>query len=157
MKQLQSAAPSRMMMYDEIVYYIHSDQINARQPCNSCSSVLSATQQGVKLPQDEPLVQIPKHFYSATHSALYAVARRRSVCITRARQLLRWAIVPEQSGPKSGEAAVPRYVRELCPHLSQCRLRRGLPPYRVASWSIQPFGHNTPTLQVKQTDSGSIA
>jgi len=24
---------------------------------------------------------------------------------------------------------------------------RGLPPCKVSSWSIQPFGHNTPTLQ----------
>jgi len=28
------------------------------------------------------------------------------------------------------------------PHLTQCRLGRGLPPYQVASWSIQSFGHN---------------
>jgi len=27
-------------------------------------------------------------------------------------------------------------------HLPQCRLRWGLPPYQVAFWSIQPFGHN---------------
>jgi len=31
---------------------------------------------------------------------------------------------------------------ELSPNLTQCRLGRGLPPYQVASWSIQPFGHN---------------
>jgi len=37
----------------------------------------------------------------------------------------------------------------LCPfqgqlgsHLTQCGLRRGLPQYQVASWSIQPLGHN---------------
>ena len=30
---------------------------------------------------------------------------------------------------------------------SQYRLGRSLPPYQVASWSIQPFGHNTRTLQ----------
>ena len=30
---------------------------------------------------------------------------------------------------------------ELSPHLTQCRLCRGLPSYQVASWSIQPFGH----------------
>jgi len=37
----------------------------------------------------------------------------------------------------------------LCPflgwagsHPTQRRLGRGLPPYQVASWSIQPFGHN---------------
>ena len=28
------------------------------------------------------------------------------------------------------------------PYLTQCRLGRCLPPYQVASWSIQPFGHN---------------
>ena len=28
------------------------------------------------------------------------------------------------------------------PHLAQCGLGRGLPPYLAASWSIQPFGHN---------------
>ena len=28
------------------------------------------------------------------------------------------------------------------PHLTQCRLDWGLPPYQVVSWSIQPFGHN---------------
>jgi len=36
------------------------------------------------------------------------------------------------------------------PHLTQCRLGRVLLPYQVASWSIQPFGHNTPTMS--QTD-----
>jgi len=40
------------------------------------------------------------------------------------------------------------------PHWKQvhCRLCRGLPPYQVASWSIQPFDHNTPTLHSLQTD-----
>ena len=28
------------------------------------------------------------------------------------------------------------------PHLTQCHLGRGLPPYQVTSWFIQPFGHN---------------
>jgi len=27
-------------------------------------------------------------------------------------------------------------------HLTQSRLRWGLPPYQVAFWSIQPFGHS---------------
>ena len=31
---------------------------------------------------------------------------------------------------------------ELDPHLTQCRLGWGLPPYQVVSWCIQPFGHN---------------
>jgi len=33
-------------------------------------------------------------------------------------------------------------TRELGPHLTQCRLSRGLPPYQVISGSIQPFGDN---------------
>ena len=40
---------------------------------------------------------------------------------------------------------------ELGPHLTQCRLHRGLPPYQVVSSSIQPFGHNTPMLQTDRT------
>jgi len=52
--------------------------------------------------------------------------------ITRVQQLLRRATVPEQSGPKSVGAAVPRSVGELGPHLTQCRLGRGLQWYQVA-------------------------
>jgi len=44
-------------------------------------------------------------------------------------------------GRKVG-AAVLLFVGELGPHLTQCSLGRGLPLYQVASWSIQPFGHN---------------
>ena len=32
--------------------------------------------------------------------------------------------------------------RKLGPHLTQFRLGRGLPPYKVPSWSIQPFGQS---------------
>jgi len=55
---------------------------------------------------------------------------------------------------------------ELGPHLTQCGLGRGLPLYQVTSWSIQLFGHNTPTSQTdRQTrqdrpnrqDNGPIA
>ena len=46
----------------------------------------------------------------------------------------------------------------LCPlggagfHLTQCGLGRGLPACQVSSWSIQPFGHNTPTSQTGRLD-----
>jgi len=53
-------------------------------------------------------------------------------------------------GPKSGRLLCP-FPWGLSPHLTQCRLGRGLPRYQVASWSIQPFGHNTPTLQTDST------
>ena len=36
---------------------------------------------------------------------------------------------------------------ELGPHLTHCGVGWDLPVYQVASWPIQPFGHNTPTLQ----------
>jgi len=38
-------------------------------------------------------------------------------------------------GPKSGGCCAP-FRGELGPHLTQCRLGWGLPPYQVASWSI---------------------
>ena len=34
-----------------------------------------------------------------------------------------------------------RFGEELGPHLTQCRLGRGLPPCQVPSLSIQLFGH----------------
>jgi len=40
---------------------------------------------------------------------------------------------------------------ELGSHLTQCGLVRRLPPYQVTSWSIQAFGHNTPTWQTDRT------
>jgi len=36
----------------------------------------------------------------------------------------------------------PFWGEELGPHLTQCRLGRGLPFYQVASWSIQAVDHN---------------
>ena len=44
-------------------------------------------------------------------------------------------------GRKLGNCA-PLGEWELGPHLTQCRLGRGIPPYQMASWYIQPFGHN---------------
>jgi len=44
-------------------------------------------------------------------------------------------------GQKSGRCAL--FLGGIwVPHLTQCRLGRGLPVYQVASGSIQPFGHN---------------
>ena len=44
-------------------------------------------------------------------------------------------------GQKLG--AVPLLVGgKLHLHLTRCHLVQGLPPYQVASWSIQPFSHN---------------
>ena len=50
-------------------------------------------------------------------------------------------------GQKSGGCCAPFRGGSWICHLTQCRLGRGLPPYQVVSWSIQPFGHNTPMLQ----------
>jgi len=58
-------------------------------------------------------------------------------------------------GRKLGAAVPPVFCRgweELGPHLTQYGLGRGLPPYQMAPWSIQPFGHNTPTLQADRQD-----
>jgi len=42
-------------------------------------------------------------------------------------------------------------------HLTQRRLSWGLPQYQVASWSIQPFGQNTPMLQTDRQDNDPLA
>jgi len=39
-------------------------------------------------------------------------------------------------GWKEGSCCAPFVGKELGPHLTQCGLGRGLPPYQVASWSI---------------------
>jgi len=50
-------------------------------------------------------------------------------------------------------AVVPLSWRGAGPYLTQWGQGRGLPSCRVSSWSIQPFGHNTPRLQTeRQTD-----
>jgi len=41
---------------------------------------------------------------------------------------------------------------ELGPHLKQYGWGRGLPPCQVYAWVIEPFGHNTPTLQTDIAD-----
>jgi len=45
-------------------------------------------------------------------------------------------------GRKWGGAAVHGAASPLGSHLTQCGLGQCLPLYQVASWSIQPFGHN---------------
>jgi len=52
-----------------------------------------------------------------------------------------------------GGGFAPFLGKGLGPHLTQSRLGWGLPPCQVPSWSVKPFGHNTPTLQTdRQTD-----
>ena len=52
-------------------------------------------------------------------------------------------LVTIDMGRKLGRRLCPHFgEEELGRHLTQCRLSRGLPPYQVASWSMQPFGHN---------------
>jgi len=52
---------------------------------------------------------------------------------------------------EEGRGSAP-FPGKLDPHLTQCGLGRGLPAFQVSSWSIQPFGHNTPTLQTDRQD-----
>jgi len=42
----------------------------------------------------------------------------------------------------AGFAPTPLGRAERGPHLTQSRLGRGLTPYQVTSWSMQPFGRN---------------
>jgi len=57
--------------------------------------------------------------------------------------LIHPAVWPPQIWAENwGTGAVPPFGGELGPHLVQCGLFRSLPPYQVASWSMQLFGHN---------------
>ena len=58
--------------------------------------------------------------------------------------LINSAIWPQQTWAKKWglKWGLCPFYGELGPHLTQCRLGRSLPLYQVASWSIQPFGHN---------------
>jgi len=53
-----------------------------------------------------------------------------------------WLFGHNRHRQRSGGDTVSLSVGELGPHLTQCGLGQGLPPYQVASRSIQPFGHN---------------
>jgi len=59
-------------------------------------------------------------------------------------QVASWSIKPcgnNRHGPKSG-GLLCQFISgggKLGPHLTQCRLGQGLPPYKVASSSIMPF------------------
>jgi len=50
-------------------------------------------------------------------------------------------VATRDMGRKEGGCCAP-FAGELGPRLTQCGLGRGLLPYKVASSSIQPFGHN---------------
>ena len=52
------------------------------------------------------------------------------------------AIWPQQIWAENWGGCAPLEEGELGPHLTQCRLGRGLPSYKVASSSIEPFSHN---------------
>jgi len=39
---------------------------------------------------------------------------------------------------------------------TQCYRGQGVSPRQVSSWSIQLFGHNTPTPETDRTDNGPI-
>ena len=69
-----------------------------------------------------------------------------------------WPRTDRHTGRKLGAEAPFWAGGVLGTHLTQCGRGRGLPPSQVSFGSMQPFGHNTPTLQAdRQTDNGPIA
>jgi len=104
--------------------------------------------------------QISGEFFTFQRSTVNRITCNFDISLpllTGAQQLLRWATAWRNiHGPKSGGLLCPLPWVEPGPHLTQCGLGRGLPPYQMASWSIQLFGHNTPTLQTdRQTGQRS--
>jgi len=66
------------------------------------------------------------------------------------------ATMREQWAKKWGGCCVPFHGGEQGPHLTQCRLGRGQPPYQVVYWSTEPFASNVTDIQYRQTDNGPI-
>jgi len=56
--------------------------------------------------------------------------------------LIHPTVWPQQAWAKSWVGLCPFWGSCMGPHRTQSRLGRGLPPYQVASYSIQPFRHN---------------
>ena len=65
--------------------------------------------------------------------------------------LIHAAVWPQQTWAKNC-GVVPFGRTGAGPYLTQCGQDRGLPPRQVSSWSMQPFGHNTPTSQTDRHD-----
>jgi len=59
--------------------------------------------------------------------------------------LIHPAVWPQQTWAENW-GVCPFWREELGPYLTQCGRGRGLHPCQVSSSSIQPFGHNTPTM-----------
>ena len=66
--------------------------------------------------------------------------------------LIHSVVWPQRTWAKNWGCCAP--LGELGPRLTQCGLGQGLPPCQVSSWSIQPFVHNTPTLQTDRGQTG---
>ena len=77
---------------------------------------------------------------------LSCMTRQLSIFCTEQELSSCWDGLPfghNRHGPKVGRGCCRGLGRHwVLPHLTQCGLGRGLPIYQVASWSIQPFGHN---------------
>jgi len=54
------------------------------------------------------------------------------------------------------ESCCAHFRGELGPHLTHCRLGRGLAPCQAAPWSIQPFGCNTIRQRYRQTGQTTV-
>jgi len=70
--------------------------------------------------------------------------------------LIHPAVWPQQIQAKTW-GLCPSGEMELGPHLIQCCLAESYLHAKVSSWSIQPFGHNTPALQTEQDNYSPIA
>ena len=70
-----------------------------------------------------------------------------------AQQLLREATLwPQQTWAEKWELLCPFPLGGAGSPSNTMSPGQDLPPYQVASWSIQPFGHNTPTLHTDRHD-----
>jgi len=98
-------------------------------------------------PTSNPLRHHATQHYNLLHTLVYIGTRRKTdslvwLCLNKSSAVAETGDrLATDMGREWGGAAVGA-GSPLGSHLTQCGLGRRLPLYQVATWSIQPFGHN---------------
>jgi len=71
--------------------------------------------------------------------------------------LIHTAVWPQRTWVENCGGLCPLWKGELGAYLTQCGLGWGLPPCQASPWFVQPFGHNTLTLQTDIEVNGPVA
>jgi len=135
--QLLSNSVVRIMESQTATHTLHASQRKPRKIITSLAQVIFLINTN-KLPLQQHLER--PTIYKRTYASI-----NKCSAVTEMSDCLATIDISR----KDGALLCPfrRGGNELGSHLTQCGLGWGLPPYQMASWSIQPFGHNTHKLK----------